>query len=128
MSPLTYEVISDVSAKYGVSIELIVGRCRAYSLALVRAEIAQRLHERGYRNSQIGRVLRRDPATVLYYLGGNKRRRPPGQRWHRPRVRHVCWLKVEQPPKVMKEMRRRFLIPYAGADMTEYVWRPRAHA
>lgn len=125
MSPLTYEIVSDVSARYGLSIGLIVGPSRAYRLVLARVEIAQRLHARGYTNAQIARVLHRDRTTVVYYLGGNKNRSPPKPRWRRPRVRHLCWLKVEQPPKVLKEMRRQFLVPYAGADMTEYVWRRR---
>lgn len=125
MSPVTYEIVSDVSARYGLSIELIVGRCRAHSLLLARIEIAKRLRERGYKKAQIGRVLNRDPSTVVFYIGSGKRK-PAKRRWRAPRVRHLHWTRSEPPPAAVKAMRQRFLIPYAGADMTEYVWRRRA--
>jgi Bacterial dnaA protein helix-turn-helix len=130
MSPVAWEIMCDVSTRYNLTPDLIAGRCRAYRLVLARAEVAKLLRERDYTTSQIGRVLNRDHTTIVFYLGtGRKQVSQP--RWHRPRVKHLHWIrpKVEEPsPKQSVAWRDRYLIPYAGADMTEYVWRERPAA
>jgi hypothetical protein len=129
MTPQAREIIREVAARRGIDPELITRPGRAKKVFKARAEVAQRLHERGYSACRIGRLLHHDHTTILYYLGRGKFRKVLDLRqpWHKPRVRdlrprwkkpHVETLRRLHPSKL-------YLIPYAGADMTEYEWRPR---
>jgi hypothetical protein len=124
MTPFAQQVIQDVAAKWGINPELIAGKCRRKRVVCARIDAAKRMKAAGYTATKIGKQLGCDHTTVLFYLGRRKGRKPPQPDWHAPEVRHVRWLKVpgglRAPDKV-----ERYLVPYAGADWTEYRWKER---
>ena len=123
MKPQAKQVIDDVSERYRIPQELILGRLRAYRLLEARMEISNLLRLRGYSNRQIGDVLGRERTTIAFYLGGGKRK-PARPRWRRPRVKTIWMAAPEKPPK--PQTRKRYLIPYAGYDKSDYKWQRRA--
>lgn len=131
MRPATRKLIEEVACRRRVDPKKIVGRCRSQAVFYARVEVAKQLSARGYTTSMIGAVLGHDHTTIVYYLGRAKKRPKPEpepkparkQRWKPPRVRHVRWLTRAKPTDPGL-----YLVPYAGADMTEYHWRKRSHA
>lgn len=127
MTPQAREIIMEVARRRGVDPEMIASKCRRSKIFYARIEVAKRLDERGYSTSRIGAVLGHDHTTVVYYLGrAQKRPKPepepkPGRKrkWRPPVVRHVRWLATRPSNPGL------YLVPYAGADMSRYVWRPR---
>lgn len=119
MNEVAREIIYTLAWKRGLDPADILGRSRKMKLLKVRIEIAKLLDARGYSSPQIGAILDRDHTTVIYYLGRGKRcaAKP---RWKAPKVRHLSWERV--PPV---ERRRFYLVPYAGADWTNYEWKER---
>lgn len=122
------QIINEVAETYGVSPEMIVSERRSLNLVAARKDIAEMLDARGYTSPQIGRALNRDHTTVIYYLGRAKRKARPaligpitkavarGRGWRPPP-------KKETPPPASR--RNLYLVPYAGADLTDYKWKER---
>lgn len=121
--PQARAIILDVAARRGIDPLLIVNPCRRPRVFHARAEVAKALDSRGYSSPRIGSILNHDHSTILFYLGRGKKspsaepppKPPKKRRWKSPRVRHLRWL-----PRIC-------LKPYAGADMTEYVWKRRTN-
>jgi len=124
MTPLAHQIIQDVAAAWGVNPELVAGKCRRKRLVCARIDAVKRMKAAGYSPTKIGRQLGQDHTTILFYLGRKKGRKPPAPEWKTPQVRHVRWINapggLRAPAKV-----ERYLIPYAGADWTEYRWKER---
>lgn len=129
MTPFVRDIVCEAATRHMVSLKLLLSPCRSQKLLFIRIEIAKTLRVHGYSMSKIGRALRRDHTTVIYYLGNGSRKPALLQRWHRPRVRHLYWIKPEPVPKLPKTPKF-YLVPYAGADFKKYVWieRPRRAA
>lgn len=134
-TPYARSVIKRVAGMHKVDPALLTSRCRVQKVFRARVVVAKLLDRRGYSSPQIGAALNCDHTTIIFYLGRGKKKpsaprppRPPKQkarpRWRRPYIAHLkckgCRLCVT------KSIRRGFLIPYAGADWTEYQWKPRA--
>lgn len=126
MTPRARTIIREVAELRGVDPALIVQPCRVSKVYRARMEVAQRLAaECGYSTPAIGRILNHDHTTILFYLGRFKKKpgperitKPRKRVWKMPRVRHLRW--VKRPTRL-------FLVPYAGADMTDYHWKERPH-
>jgi hypothetical protein len=111
MRPSTRELISEVAARYGVTVEEILARCKPKRLLAARIEIAQALRARGYRGRQIGAAMNRDYTTAYFYLGCLAKK---------PRLKPL-------PPRPAPKRQRQLrgvdpsprLIRYAGWDATE---------
>lgn len=124
-------IILEVAEQRGVDPLLLVGRCRRQPVFRARVEVAIALDARGYSTPQIGSILKCDHTTVVFYLGRGRKKpspeRPPRslrlRKWKPPQVRHLRW--IVKPADQRPAETRRYLKPYAGADMTEYVWKPR---
>jgi hypothetical protein len=124
-------IILEVAARRGVDPILIVNPCRRHAVFHARAEVARMLSARGYSALRIGALLNHDHTTIIFYLGTGKKRpspeRPPKKlRWKAPQVRHLRW--IVKPASTRPATPRAYLKPYAGADMTEYIWKPRDRA
>ena len=124
MTPQAKIIIKKVADERGVDVAMILSRCRVQSVFRARIEIAKRLSEAGYSANKIGKFLNHDHTTILFYLGRHSVKKPSAERppkpprkraWKPPRVRHLIWIRRQ----------RHFLIPYAGADMTDYQWKER---
>jgi hypothetical protein len=124
MTPFAYQVIQDVAAEWGVDPALIAGKCRIKRIVCARVDAVKRMRARGYTTPLIGRQVSLDHTTILYYLGRSKNKKPPMPEWRAPKVRNLYWITpqkiVRAPPKMT-----RYLVPYAGADWTEYRWKER---
>jgi hypothetical protein len=119
MPPRARAVILETCALRGLDPIKVAGKCRINRFVWARIEISRALDALGYSSPQIGKFLGgHDHTTVLYYLGRGKKK-PPRPKWRAPKVRHVRFIRVKKPVKP-----KRYLIPYAGADMTDYVWTP----
>ena len=119
-------IILETAAQHSIDVSNVVRRCRIKAVYRARVEIAKRLSARGYSTSQIGRFLNHDHTTIVFYLG-NAKKKPAPPKWRTPKVRHLRFIhpaKPEPPPKKPKRPKL-YLIPYAGADMRDYVWTPR---
>lgn len=101
------DIVREEAAACGVSPEAVISRTKTDVLVYVRMQIARRLDEMEYSSPQIGKILHRHHATILFYLGRGKRK-PPVLRW-------------KKPPTA-----KHYLIPYAGAYWPEYEWKERA--
>ena len=123
MTPFAYQVIQDVAAEWGVNAALIAGKCRRSRVVCARIDAVKRMKAAGYSATKIGKQLGQDHTTVLFYLGRRKGRKPPEPKWKAPQVRHQRWIKPRKEPQA--PLRSRYLIPYAGADWTEYRWKER---
>jgi hypothetical protein len=130
MTPQAREIINTVAAECGVAPALITSQCRTDAVFYARCEVSKRLRARGYTTPQIGKLLNHDHTTIVFYLGLCKKK-PTPPRWRAPKIKHLncfcrlCYFPALAPPKTPKPQRR-YLTPYAGADMNEYVWRERA--
>jgi len=135
VTPYAHSIIKRVAGVHGVDPADITRPNRTQKVFRARVVVAKMLDRRGFSSPQIGAMLNHDHTTILFYLGRSGKRpsrprppRPPKprakKRWGKPRIAHLkckgCRLCVTAP------VRRGFLIPYAGADMTEYQWKPRA--
>lgn len=70
----TRQLIQEVAAKHGVAVEAVLGPSRAKEVVRARYEAIRRLRrERKLTSAQIGRIIGRDPTTVLYALGALRR-------------------------------------------------------
>lgn len=131
MMSQTRQLIQEVAARRGVDPRKVAGKCRSQRVFYARIEVAKHLDARGYTTSMIGAVLGHDHTTIVYYLGRGKRKpKPevdPRPAWHRPRIRHLGWFVKLRRPRRPRNLKR-YLVPYAGADMTDYQWKERADA
>ncbi len=132
MTPFAENVVREIAAEERVLFQKVLGPERLPRLVRARAKIARRLHEAGYRVFMIAKVLNKDSSTISYYLSKPKLVLP----WKKPVVELLYCVvpevvtpaakrKTAAPPKDMPLVRRRYLIPYVGADMTMYVWKRR---
>lgn len=119
MPPRARAIILAMCTLRGVDPKKIAGKCRVKKFYQIRVEVARALDACGYSTPQIGRFLGHDHTTIVFYLGRGKKK-APRPKWSAPKVRHVRFIRVKKPVRP-----RRYLIPYAGADMAEYVWTPR---
>ena len=124
MTPLAHKVIQDVAAEWGINAELLTAKCRRPRIVWARVDVVKRLHAQGYTTYMIGKQLSCDHSTVLYYLGRYTKKKPTTPKWSAPTVRHLRWIKVGKKPREPEKITR-YLIPYAGADFTEYRWKER---
>jgi DNA-binding CsgD family transcriptional regulator len=124
MTPQAREIIREVAERRGIDPGAITGPRRFQKLMLARVEIAHRLVARRYSLHRIGAILNRDHSTIFFYLGRSIKK-PSKPKWRKPNVRDLCRLKSPKSPRPPKPVAD-YLTPYAGADMTEYVWRERA--
>jgi DNA-binding CsgD family transcriptional regulator len=112
MRPSTRQLISEVAARHGATVELILQRRKPRRLLAARIEIAMALVARGYSCQRIGNVMNRNHTTVCYYLGRIRKRQP---RLHPPRP--------PKPPKPPKQQHgvdsTPRLVRYAGWDANE---------
>lgn len=137
MTPQARQIIREIAKEHGVDPARITGRCRVQRVFRARVEVAKRLRERGYSTTRIGAILNLDHTTIVFYLGSGKRKpsplrvrpvKPPARRrWHKPWIAH---LKCKGCHRCIRAgcWPRRWLVPYAGADMTDYHWKERADA
>lgn len=136
MTPYARSIINRVAGMHGVDPADITRPNRTQKVFRARVVVAKILDRRGYSSPQIGAILNHDHTTVVFYLGRGQKApsaprppkppRPPAKkRWGKPRIAHLkckgCRLCV-RPDK----LRSKYLVPYAGADMIEYQWKPRA--
>lgn len=136
MTPYAISIIKRVAGMHGVDPADITRPNRTQKVFRARVVVAKLLDRRGFSSPQIGAILNHDHTTILFYLGKLARKpkpprspRPPKprakKRWGKPRIAHLkckgCFRCVTKD-----RVRRGFLQPYAGADMTEYQWKPRA--
>lgn len=138
MTPYASSVIKRVAGLHGIDPADITRPNRTPKVYRARLVVAKLLDRRGYSSPQIGKMLNHDHTSILFYLGKLKKKpsppRPPRvkvakppakRRWHKPRIAHLkckgCFLCITKD-----RVRRGFLVPYAGADMTEYQWKLRA--
>ncbi len=68
-----HEVVRQTALLHGVPVHHVLGPRRWPELVKVRKEVAWILCELGMSYPEIGRTLRRDHTTVMYYLGAIKR-------------------------------------------------------
>lgn len=130
MTDQSRQIVREVAQRRGIDPKEIMRKCRETRVVYARIEVAKRLDQLSYTTSQIGKALKQDHTTIVYYLGRAKKKPKPEpevlpmpkrmRKWRAPRVRHVRWL-VRQGPAD----RDRYLVPYAGADMSEYHWSKR---
>lgn len=131
MIPEARKIIEEVAARRGVDPTEIVMKCRSQRVFRARVEIARQLDAGGYNTMKISAILGQERTTIIYYLGRAKKRpspEPPGldrRRWRKPRVKHLEWITPQQQPKTTRL--RLYLVPYAGADWTDYRWKERKH-
>lgn len=121
MTPETRAILDEVAKLYGIDPAILLIKCRTRKVFQARREVAKRLDARGYSAASIGRILKHDHTTILYYLGRYDRQPTPGLRWRAPKVRVLYVIKKPRPPKP----RKRYLIPYAGADPRDYIFTER---
>ncbi len=60
------ELMKQIGAKHGVSLDDILSARRQTDIAAARFEISARLYERGLSYPQIGRLINRDHTTVIH--------------------------------------------------------------
>lgn len=65
------EIIRNIAESRGSSFDEIVGPSRKQSLLPIRKVIARALKDAGFKQSIIGREMRKNEATILYYLSPN---------------------------------------------------------
>jgi hypothetical protein len=111
---LPKEVIIKVCAERHIHVAELLGTSKLELVVEARKAIAIRLAAAGHNINRIARELRKDRTTILYYLGvrdggGIKLR----SRFSKPGTR--------DPDRT----KHRYKVPYAGADMREYVWKER---
>jgi hypothetical protein len=73
--PFGRRTVLEVAQERGIDARLIVGACRFQEVFLARVEVAERLHAHGYTSVLIGKILKKDHSTILYYLSGRRKRR-----------------------------------------------------
>lgn len=119
-------IILEIAALRGVDVSKIISRCRVARIYRARVEISKLLAARGYSTSRIGRFLNHDHTTIVFYLG-NAKKKPSPLKWRTPKVRHLRFVRPVKPATSAKKRKKPklYLQPYAGADMTDYVWTPR---
>jgi len=122
MTPQARAIIDEIAALHGIDPRKIVNPCRANKVFRARIEVAKRLDQRGYSSQRIGSILNHDHTTIIFYLGRGQKK-PSPLIWRKPVVKT---LRTPAPPKPPRLRPRKFYLkPYAGADMTEYQWKPR---
>jgi hypothetical protein len=121
ITPYARAVIEEIAALRGVDPNKIANPCRAPKVYRARIEVAKRLSDRGYSTTRIGQMLNHDHTTIVFYLGRAKKK-PARPVWQKPKVRTLCVIAQRRPPPPVRKL---YLKPYAGADMTEYQWKPR---
>lgn len=138
MTPYARSIIKRVAGMHGVDPADITRPNRTKKVFRARVVVAKLLDRRGYSSPRIGEMLNHDHTTILFYIGRLARKptkpkpsmvkiakSPAKKRWGKPRIAHLkckgCFRCVTRD-----RARRGFLQPYAGADMTEYQWKPRA--
>lgn len=67
MSPV--EIVQEVARRYGVEVDVLVGRGRSAWVSEARRTAARALASIGMGERDIGRVLHRDRSTVHYLIG-----------------------------------------------------------
>jgi hypothetical protein len=120
MPPRARAIILETCALRGIAVEKIVNKCRIRKVCYVRIEIARALKACGYTSPQIGRFLRKDHTTILFYLGVLKRK-PVALKWSAPKIRHLRYIIVRATKPAPKPAPRR----YAGWDPSEKHITPR---
>jgi hypothetical protein len=108
------EVIIEVCEARHIPLAELLGTTKPDQVVQARKEIAIRLAAAGHNVNRIAGELKKDRTTILYYLGvrdggGIKLR----SRFSKPGTR--------DPDRT----KHRYKVPYAGADMREYVWKER---
>lgn len=68
-------ILAEVSEETGVPIFLLVGQRRSQVIVRVRAEFIRRARAANVGTTAIGRVLKRDPSTINYHIGGYRGRK-----------------------------------------------------
>jgi hypothetical protein len=155
MTPQQRHVLKHISEKTGIAVERIISTEKSQRVVLARNQAIKRLRELRYTLVQIGHVVGRDHTTVAFALGHLPNKRPSGRGWHRPTIAHLdcqgcAFCRTDKPPALpqpakppallgppkqrRRRMRRkqrikpkkRYLIPYAGADPNEYVPKERS--
>lgn len=119
MPPAARAVILEIAALRGVDPLKIVNPCRVKKVYRARMEVAERLSQRGYSTTRIGRILNHDHTTIVFYLRGLTGKKPTPRKWRAPRVRTLMLLKRPSRAKPKPPPPRSRLIRYAGFDHTE---------
>jgi hypothetical protein len=124
-----------VARLHRVDPALIVKPNRTRRVYYARLVVAKLLWRRGYSSPRIGGMLGHDHTTILFYVGKLAKKptspkpprpKPPAKkRWGKPHIAHLkckgCRYCIRP-----KQLRSKFLVPYAGADMRDYQWKPKA--
>lgn len=139
MTPVVARILEDVAAAHFVAPQQIIGRNRSPRVVLARMDATHRMvGEGGCTPRQIARILQLDHTTVYFYLGRlSKKPKVPKLRWRTPNIAHLsdhcscqdCTQRraVERYARKRLNPRPKFLVPYAGADWRDYVWKPRRY-
>ncbi len=69
-----HEVVRQVALLHGVAVHHVLGPRRWSELVSVRKKVARILFEAGLSYPEIGRALRKDHTTAMYYVGAIKAR------------------------------------------------------
>ena len=129
MRRLAKRIVGEVATAERVPVDKLLGNQRLPRLIRARVLVARHLAEAGYKRSWIAEALNKDQSTIYYYLSMVDRKLS----WKPPVVELLCMVvpqpvvraKKKTPAKAKPVIRRQYLIPYVGADMTQYVWKRR---
>lgn len=68
------QILREVAAKSGRSALELTGTCRSADLVTLRLRVITRARDVGIGRTTLGRVLKRDPATIHYHMKGGRLR------------------------------------------------------
>ncbi|RZN30469.1 helix-turn-helix domain-containing protein [Bradyrhizobium sp. Leo121] len=135
MNSTVRAIIESVATEFTVPVERITEKCRSPRVVRARIEAVRRIKASGkYSTHQIAAMLNHDHTTILFYLGRLSCKSPNARlTWRRPKIRHLghrgckhCYVPVKPRQKPVKKVKRRlYLIPYAGADFSQYRFKER---
>jgi hypothetical protein len=105
------EVIIEVCAERHIPLAELLGTTKPEPVVQARKAIAIRLAAAGHNVNRIAAEMKKDRSTILYYLGSRDVKLRA--RFSKPGTR--------DPDRT----KHQYKVPYAGADMREYVWKER---
>lgn len=92
------QIIADVLKTHGIWSNDFFGKSRAPDLVVARMEAAQRLFDAGFKSAKaIGRILKRDRKTIVYYLSQDLRSKKKRQL----RLSRFQWMPADLKAKVI---------------------------
>lgn len=111
------------AAANGIDVARIFNRSRNKRVVWARRDIALHLFPLGASTVFLANFLNVDSSTVSYYLGHHGSRGIAKIKWRAPQIRDETPAELRKPERPSRS--RQYLIPYAGADWSEYEWKER---